>query len=44
MVIQMYSGGSLPQNLLDERHEKTLIRSFAIFFVKKTFDLRFFNK
>jgi len=43
MVVQMYSGSSLPQNLLDERHEKTLIRSFAKFFVKKTSFSKNFN-
>jgi hypothetical protein len=43
MVVQMYSGSSLPQNLLDERHEKTLISLKPIFFVKKNSFLSFFN-
>jgi hypothetical protein len=43
MVAQMYTGGSLSQNLLDELHEKTLIRLKSIFFVKIHLFLNDFN-
>jgi hypothetical protein len=43
MVIQMYCGRLLPQNLLDERHEKTLISLKRILFVKKTSFSKIFN-